>query len=298
MEMNAKTMEMLFPNLLDKFQVTKTIGMGGFSTVFEVIRLRDGKHFACKTNSMMGDDKLILQELKIMAQLRHDPGVVRLVAIVRDLGFCHIIMELCEGTLLSRLPLGEDEAALVVAKVAETLQRMHALGMAHNDIKPGNILVGYDGEVKVADFGLSWQEGQGKGPLMRGGTARYMPPGERFKESCDIWALGVTLYEMLTGKIAYEELQTPQVLSELERYEDLPLILFDWSRVPVLAKDLMLGMLNLDKKKRLTAAQILEHPWIKRITQNYNRPASDTKVEVKAKQDVRMMGGQASVPMY
>ncbi|EFJ14408.1 hypothetical protein SELMODRAFT_423539 [Selaginella moellendorffii] len=67
-------------------------------------------------------------------------------------------------------------------------------------------------------------------------------------------------------------------------YEDLPLVLFDWSRVPVLAKDLMLGMLNLDKKKRLTAAQILEHPW---ITQKYNRPAPETKVEVEAKQDVR-----------
>ncbi|EFJ14891.1 hypothetical protein SELMODRAFT_423152 [Selaginella moellendorffii] len=201
MEMNAKTMEILFPNLLDKFQVTKTIGLGGFSRVLEVIRLRDGKHFACKTNSMMGDDKLILQELKIMAQLRHDPGVVRLIGIVCDLGFCHIIMELCEGTLL-------------------------------------------------------------------------------------LWRILAS-----PGKIAYEELQTPQVL----------LILFDWSRVPVLAKDLMLGMLNLDKKKRLTAAQILEHPWIKRITQNYNRPAPETKVEVEAKQDVRtelIMGGQASMPMY
>ncbi|XP_024544755.1 ribosomal protein S6 kinase 2 alpha [Selaginella moellendorffii] len=228
MEMNAKTMEILFPNLLDKFQVTKTIGLGGFSRVLEVIRLRDGKHFACKTNSMMGDDKLILQELKIMAQLRHDPGVVRLIGIVCDLGFCHIIMELCEGTLL--------------------LWRILA--------SPG-------------------KRGRKRG----------------LKESCDIWALGVTLYEMLTGKIAYEELQTPQVL----------LILFDWSRVPVLAKDLMLGMLNLDKKKRLTAAQILEHPWIKRITQNYNRPAPETKVEVEAKQDVRtelIMGGQASMPMY
>lgn len=147
------------------------------------------------------------------AKLTH-PGIVATYDTGDDNGTAYIVMELVEGKTLRRLidergPLSVPQAVDIASQVADALEHAHRQGLVHRDIKPANVLVQPDGRVKVTDFGIA--KAAGGDDLTRTGTvvgtARYLAPeqvnGKSVDSRADVYALGLILYEMLTGRAPF-----------------------------------------------------------------------------------------------
>jgi serine/threonine protein kinase/thiol-disulfide isomerase/thioredoxin len=166
------------------------------------------------------------QEARAMAQLNH-PGIVKVFDFgeMSD-GTLFFIMEFIDGTDVGQMVarqgrLSSAHALAVTAHVCDALQYAHELGIVHRDIKPANIMVGIDGQVKVADFGLakSFQSGHTSltvtGHVM--GTVHFVAPealtlGSSVDHRADIYAMGVMLYQMLTGRLPQGIFEMPSLL--------------------------------------------------------------------------------------
>src|SRR3954453_12978864 len=154
------------------------------------------------------------QEAQSVAQLNH-PNVVGVFDYGQGPSGPFTVMELIDGEDLASIlrrtgPLPARQAARIAAEVARALAAAHARGIIHRDIKPGNVLVSSDGRVKVTDFGIAraMAEAQMTLPGTTLGSVHYFSPeqvrGETASEASDIYALGIVLYEMLTGRRPWE----------------------------------------------------------------------------------------------
>ena len=224
----------------------------------EVYRARDTKlnrDVAIKVlpDSFASDaDRLarFTREAQTLASLNH-PNIAQIYGLEESNGVRALVMELVEGEDLSqriaRGPIAIDEALPIAKQIAEALEAAHEQGIIHRDLKPANIKVTPDGAVKVLDFGLAKlaHVGATAGPsdvtasptitspaMMTGvgvllGTAAYMAPeqakGREADKRSDIWAFGCVLYEMLTGKRAFDGEDVSDTLANVLKNEP------DWS---------------------------------------------------------------------
>jgi hypothetical protein len=213
------------------------------------------------------------REAKTLATLNH-PNIAQIHGLERSSGTLALVMELVEGpTLADRIrqsAIPVDEALSLAKQTADALEAAHEQGIVHRDLKPANIKVRPDGTVKVLDFGLAKaMEPAGASradatnsptlsmqATMAGvilGTAAYMSPeqarGKPVDKRTDIWAFGCVLYEMLTGKRAFEGDEVSDVLaSVLAREPDWTALPRDFS--PVLGTVLR-RCLHKDRKQRI-----------------------------------------------
>jgi eukaryotic-like serine/threonine-protein kinase len=214
------------------------------------------------------------REAKTLAALNH-PNIAAIYGLERSHGQTALVMELVEGaTLADRIALGPipvDEAIAIARQIAEALEAAHEQGIIHRDLKPSNIKLRSDGVVKVLDFGLAKAlEPQraaidvshsptiasptmmsGVGVLL--GTAAYMSPeqarGKAVDKRADIWAFGAVLYEMLTGKRAFEDEDVSMTLSKvLQREPDFDALP---PAVPTRVKQTLRVCLRKDAKQRV-----------------------------------------------
>ncbi len=206
--------------IIRDWEVVDLIGEGGMSEVYLVQDNLD-RQFAMKVLSanLSRDPSFkerFKQEAKIMANLHH-PHIVQLHSFFDQDDLYCLVMEYVEGGSLKDLikqkgPIPEERALRIFHQIAEALAYAHDKGVIHRDIKPSNILIGKDDTVKVMDFGIARMT-EGPGLTRTGtqmGTLVYMSP-EQIRDSkhvdskTDVYSLGVTLYEMLTGKAPYDE---------------------------------------------------------------------------------------------
>ncbi len=153
-----------------------------------------------------------LQEYEIIAELDH-PNIVRIYDLGVSDDHAHIVMEyLAGGSLRKRIEIGipEKHAVEITRQVASALSNLHNVGILHRDLKPGNIMLRGDGSIALIDFGLAkrmFPEEELTGSEQIFGTPYYMSPeqgrGRDVDERSDVYALGVILYEMLTGEKPY-----------------------------------------------------------------------------------------------
>ena len=153
------------------------------------------------------------REARAAARLDH-PNIARVLDLGEHDGRPYLVMELLEGeSLAGRIdragPMAPGEAARVVAAVADALQAAHRAGVVHRDVKPGNVFLTAEGEVKVLDFGIASAAGEADlttGDLL--GTAAYLAPeralGRPATPAADLYSLGVVLYELLAGRRPFE----------------------------------------------------------------------------------------------
>ena len=202
---------------LGPYEIRRMIGVGGMGQVFEGRDSRLGRSVAIKICAAEFA-KRFAREAQTISALNH-PNICTLY----DIGPNYLVMELVEGpTLAERIKrgaLGFEEAVKIARQIADALEAAHERGIIHRDLKPANIKITPEGRVKVLDFGLAKisepastgypassstlaTQATETGMLM--GTAAYMSPeqarGEAVDKRADIWAFGVVLYEMLTGK--------------------------------------------------------------------------------------------------
>jgi eukaryotic-like serine/threonine-protein kinase len=209
------SMDGLRTMLAERYELDEVIGRGGMSTVYRATDSVLGRTVAVKVLSPAlaeGDPVWVARfqrEARAAASLNH-PGVATVYDTGVEDGTRFIVMECVPGKSLATIlhdeaPLDHGRAARIAAQVADALSAAHAAGIVHRDIKPGNVMVGPDGTVKVLDFGIA-RSGDGTALTQTVsvlGTAAYMAPeqasGQPADARSDIYSLGCVLYAMLSG---------------------------------------------------------------------------------------------------
>jgi hypothetical protein len=219
---------------LGRFELIEELGVGSFGHVFKAHDTELDRIVAVKVRrGLAADDaeekERFLREARSAAQLKH-PGIVAVhEAGETDEGVCYLVTEYVQGrTLEERVradPPGFEEAALLVAEVADALHDAHTHGVVHRDVKPSNVMLDESGRAHVMDFGLAKREvGEitvtSDGRVM--GTPAYMSPelargdAHRAGPATDVYSLGVVLYELLTGERPFQAGRRLLLLQVLE----------------------------------------------------------------------------------
>jgi Tol biopolymer transport system component len=228
---------------ISHYRVTAKIGAGGMGEVYRAADSRLGRDVALKVlpTAFAQDAERMARfqrEAQVLASLNH-PNIASIYGLEESGGVRALVMELVEGpTLAERIaagPLPLDEALPIAKQIAEALEYAHEKGIIHRDLKPANVKITLDGKVKVLDFGLakalsdeaSAQDASHSPTLSMAatkagiilGTAAYMSPeqakGKSADRRADIWAFGVVLYEMLTGRQLYTGETVSEVLAHV-----------------------------------------------------------------------------------
>src|SRR6187551_3353941 len=202
-----------------RYRLIELLGSGGMATIYRAADTQLGRDVALKLlrPEYLRDPDFnarFRQEAQAAASLSH-PNVVTVYDYGADPSGPFIVMELVDGedlaTILRRSgALPPRQAARIASAVARALAAAHAKGIVHRDVKPGNVIIGRDGQVKVADFGIA--RAVAEAALTLPGTAlgsvHYFSPeqarGEPTTASSDLFSLGIVLYEALTGQRPWE----------------------------------------------------------------------------------------------
>jgi len=271
---------------LGTYEVTSHIGSGGMGDVYQAHDSKLGRDVAIKVlpEQFARDPERLARfqrEAKMLAALNH-PNIAAIYGLEQSDSTHYLVMELVPGQTLRERVAGERavpvEEALVIAKqIAEALEAAHGSekGIIHRDLKPANVKVTPEGRVKVLDFGLAKAfaaepstEDIGNSPTlsaaptMQGvimGTAAYMSPeqarGKAVTKATDIFAFGAVLYELLTGKQAFQGEDVGDILATVVKTEP------DWSRLPEgtppAIRTLLRRCLRKDRRQRLQDAASL-----------------------------------------
>lgn len=203
----------------DEYRIIRKIGEGGMGTVYLAEDIHMQQEVAIKLlHPALTNDPEIVERFKTEAKAQYKlthPYIVKLTRLVQFGEDYFIVMEYVEGMTLKEMLkktglLPEDRALPIFHKILRGLEYAHSQGIIHRDIKPGNIIIDKNGNPKITDFGIAKILGD-KGMTQTGtklGTVYYMSP-EQIKnpkgvdQRTDIYSIGVTLYEMLTGRLPY-----------------------------------------------------------------------------------------------
>lgn len=232
-----------------KYKLLRLLGDGGMGSVYEAEHLALGTHVAIKVlhtdlARRTGIAERFLQEARISAQIR-SPHVVQVTDVDRTLdGVAYLVMELLQGEPLSGVVRRERRLAVGTAceyasQILQALEAAHSLGVIHRDLKPDNVFVTFQGGkpvLKLIDFGIAKlktaQAGQTKNLTVAGmlmGTPEYMAPeqaysADRVDVRADLYAVGVMLYEMLSGRPPVSADDPRVLVLKVERGEVTPLV--------------------------------------------------------------------------
>lgn len=200
----------------DRYEIIDKVGSGGMADVYKAKCHRLNRYVAIKVlKSEYSSDKNFVSKFRNEAQsaagLSH-PNIVNVYDVGEDNGLYYIVMELVEGITLKRFierkgHLEIKEAVGISIQIAQGMEAAHANHIIHRDIKPQNIIISREGKVKVTDFGIAKAATSNTVTQNAIGSVHYLSPeqarGGYSDERSDIYSLGVTLYEMLTGRVPF-----------------------------------------------------------------------------------------------
>jgi serine/threonine protein kinase len=218
----------------DRYEILGPLGFGATSRVDKARDKIIGRTVAIKTLvhsfGAAPQQKQFLREAQIVGQLSH-PAIVNLFDVgVEETGIAYLVMEYVNGRtlqqVLSESPIPWPRACSWAADLATALGRAHHAGIIHGDVKPANIMITEEGEVKLSDFGIARFATQvsGSGRIM--GTPAYLSPeqimGEPHSTRSDLFSLGIVLYQMLTGVPAFDGSSVAAVCAQILTTDPVP----------------------------------------------------------------------------
>jgi serine/threonine protein kinase/Tol biopolymer transport system component len=263
------------------YEIVSLVGAGGMGEVYQAHDTKLGRDVAIKVlPEAFAHDPARLsrfqREAKMLAALNH-PNIATIYGLEQSGDTSYLVMELVSGeTLAERVkrdgPIPIEETLGIAKQIAEALEAAHEKSIIHRDLKPANVKVTPEGKVKVLDFGLAkafsgdvGNDDPSNSPTlsaaatMQGvilGTAAYMSPeqarGKSVDKRTDLWAFGCVLYELLTGRQAFQGEDITEILAAVVKTEP------DWNRLPPSTPtkilDLLRRCLQKDKTVRMQAA--------------------------------------------
>lgn len=243
------------------------IGQGKFGSVMLCRSKVSREEFACKT--LRKGEELVYHEVEIMQHLSGHPGVVTLKAVYEDKESFHLVMEFCSGgRLLDQMAregqYSEHQAANILKELVLVIKYCHDMGVVHRDIKPENILLTTSGKMKLADFGLATRVSNDQTLVGVVGSPAYVAPevliGD-YSEKVDIWSAGVLLHALLIGVLPFQGDSMKSIFEAIKKV-NLDFESGVWQSVSLPARNLIANMMTRDVSGRLTADEVLRHPWI------------------------------------
>ncbi|KAI3718184.1 hypothetical protein L6452_19041 [Arctium lappa] len=264
-------------NIRDLYTLGQKLGQGQFGTTYLCTENSTGTNYACKSISKRKliskeDVEDVRREIQIMHHLAGHKNIVTIMGAYEDPLYVHIVMELCNGgelfdRIIQRGQYSERKAAELTKIIVGVVEACHSLGVMHRDLKPENfLLVNKDDDfsLKAIDFGLSifFKPGQIFTDVV--GSPYYVAPEVLLKHygpEADVWTAGVILYILLSGVPPFWA-ETQQGIFDAVLKANIDFDSDPWPLISDSAKDLIKQMLCSFPSKRLTAHQVLCHPWI------------------------------------
>jgi serine/threonine protein kinase len=251
------------------FEIGPSIGKGRFGQVnlarekesHYIVAIKVLRKRKIQQNSL---EAQLRREIEAQSQIR-SVNVARLYGYFYDSEHIYLIVEYCDGGDLFRIltkarRLDSKTAARYLCQITNAVAHCHSRHIIHRDIKPENILVGFNGELKLADFGWSVHAPNSRRNTICG-TLDYLPPemviGKEYNEKVDVWSIGVLLYEFLVGSTPFEAANQRTTMYRI-RDVDLKFPYF----VSPLARDLIIKFLQKDPAKRINLNDVRGHPWV------------------------------------
>ncbi|XP_070581281.1 serine/threonine-protein kinase 33-like [Ptychodera flava] len=262
------------------YKFGELLGKGSFGKVLEAVRIDDNTRWAIKivNKEKAGSSavKLLEREVAILKRVNHI-HIIHLEEIFETAKRMYLVMEICDaGELQSLFKKGtftEEETRTLIERLASAISYLHKNDIVHRDIKLENILLSTDPckpddklIIKVTDFGLSVVKGNVNSALQDFcGTPMYMAPevviGRSYTQQCDTWSIGVIAYTLIQGSPPFVGKDEESLYENIKKGE-LDLSTGVWTEISEAAKDAIQGMLKVDPAHRLTASEVLDHPWI------------------------------------
>uniref|UniRef100_A0A8C0ABW4 Ribosomal protein S6 kinase n=1 Tax=Bos mutus grunniens TaxID=30521 RepID=A0A8C0ABW4_BOSMU len=260
----------------DGYEIKEDIGVGSYSVCKRCVHKATDTEYAVKIIDKSKRDPS--EEIEILLRYGQHPNIITLKDVYDDGKFVYLVTELMRGgELLDRILrqryFSEREASAVLCTITKTMDYLHSQGVVHRDLKPSNILYvdesGNPESIRICDFGFAKQLRAENGLLMTPCyTANFVAPEvlkrQGYDAACDIWSLGILLYTMLAGftPFANGPDDTPEDILARIGSGKYALSGGNWDSISDAAKDVVSKMLHVDPHQRLTAVQVLKHPWI------------------------------------
>ncbi|XP_072187244.1 ribosomal protein S6 kinase alpha-2 isoform X1 [Excalfactoria chinensis] len=260
----------------DGYDIKEDIGIGSYSVCKRCVHKATETEFAVKIIDKSKRDPS--EEIEILLRYGQHPNIITLKDVYDDGKYVYLVMELMRGgelldRILQQKCFSEREASAVLCTITRTVDYLHSQGVVHRDLKPSNILYmdesGNPDSIRICDFGFAKQLRAENGLLMTPCyTANFVAPEvlkrQGYDAACDIWSLGILLYTMLAGftPFANGPDDTPEEILARIGSGKYALTGGNWDSVSDTAKDIVSKMLHVDPHQRLTAVQVLRHPWI------------------------------------
>ncbi|XP_015983596.2 ribosomal protein S6 kinase alpha-2 isoform X3 [Rousettus aegyptiacus] len=288
----------------DGYEVKEDLGVGSYSVCKRCVHKATDAEYAVKIIDKSKRDPS--EEIEILLRYGQHPNIITLKDVYDDGRLVYLVTELMRGgELLDRILqhrcFSEREASQVLCTVARTVDYLHSQGVVHRDLKPSNILYmdesGNPESIRICDFGFAKQLRAENGLLMTPCyTANFVAPEvlkrQGYDAACDIWSLGILLYTMLAGftPFANGPDDTPEEILARIGSGEYALSGGNWDSISDAAKDVVSKMLHVDPHQRLTAVQVLKHPWI------VNRESLSQ--DQLSRQDVRLVKGAMAATYF
>ncbi|PUZ64569.1 hypothetical protein GQ55_3G153100 [Panicum hallii var. hallii] len=271
----------------------RELGRGQFGVTYLATHKATGRRYACKSIAARklahrDDVEDVRREVQIMHHLTGHRNIVELRGAYEDRHSVNLVMELCEGgelfdRIIARGHYSERAAAALCREIVSVVHSCHSMGVMHRDLKPENFLFlnkREDSPLKATDFGLSvfFKPGEQFRDLV--GSAYYVAPEvlkRRYGAEADIWSAGVILYILLSGVPPFWAENEDGIFDAVLRGH-IDFASDPWPSISNSAKDLVKKMLRQDPKERLTAAEILNHPWIREDGEAPDKPLDITVI--------------------
>lgn len=276
------TSKSLDPNLFSvakvgPYKLENMLGKGGAGTVHKAVNTQTGQVYALKRINLHGvgkADRAAMQvEIDLLSRLEH-VNIVQYIETLQVGGSLNIVLEYVDGgTLNAQLGNFKDRPERLIAyymlQVVQGLLYLHEQGVIHRDIKGDNILSNKDGIVKLADFGVAKQLSKALKTHSVVGTPYWMAPeiiqmNAKQSPACDIWSVGCTVIELLTGTPPFFDANPMSALYKMVQQEHPP---FPEGISPELT-DFLVECFQRDPSKRATAGQLLQHAWLQNFDGN------------------------------
>lgn len=273
-------------DIRDKYDLGKILGSGSFGQVREAT-LKDGSDTrAVKMIERDNEDgewsnqAIFVREVGLLQQIKHE-NIIRYFDFYQDPHFLYVVMELCRGgevfaKIVELKRFGERNAAFLGRQMLQALDYIHKLNIAHRDIKAENFMLSENSvtsNVKMIDFGMATKFEDNQVLTELCGSPHYLAPeliGQKYNHLADVWAFGILLYLLMYGHYPYDAKHPRDIMVKILTEQ------IQWQTKATLSKNalnFLKCLLEHNPKKRMTAKDALDHPWMSLAN------AQDTKVE-------------------